>query len=111
MQTGRSLKWQEFEVFKRPLFARNWWVIAIIGFSYLLYAHGIQKKKEALFQLEKRLHTLQHERGVAIELQNELKLQVQSQKDPAWIEMTLMKGLGLVPDGQRKVYFEKTENK
>lgn len=111
MQASKSSRWQkslqESEVFKRPMIAQNWWVLLIIGISYLLYAQGVQKKKEALFQLEKRLLVLQQEKGAALELQNELKLQVESQKDPAWIEMTLMKGLGLVPDGQRKVYFQK----
>ena len=44
-----------------------------------------------------------------LEEKEDLKLQINSQKDPAWIELTLMKGLGLVPEGQLKVYFTKDE--
>ncbi len=36
----------------------------------------------------------------------DLVLQIQSQSDPAWIQLTLMKGLGLVPDGQMKIFFQ-----
>lgn len=92
---------------QRSFFARNWWVALFILLSYLVYSQGVQKKKATLYDLEKRYHELETEKLLALELQDELRLQVRSQNDPAWIEMTLIKGLGLVPDGQRKVYFEK----
>jgi hypothetical protein len=88
---------------------QNWWVIACLMISYFLYSHGVHKKRESLSELEQRLTALHHEKKTAIETQEELKKQVRSQEDPAWIELTLMKGLGLVPDGQRKVYFKKSE--
>lgn len=39
--------------------------------------------------------------------QQELILQIESQTDPAWVEMVLKRNLGLVPEGQVKVYFKK----
>jgi hypothetical protein len=32
-------------------------------------------------------------------------LQINSQSDLAWIELTLMKGLGVAPEDSQKVYF------
>ena len=34
-----------------------------------------------------------------------LTRQINSQSDPAWIEMVMKKELGLVPEGQVKIYF------
>lgn len=39
--------------------------------------------------------------------QIDLARQVNSQNDPAWIEIVLKKELGLVPEGQKKIYFLK----
>ncbi|MCE2983850.1 MAG: hypothetical protein LW832_09830 [Parachlamydia sp.] len=50
---------------------------------------------------------LQKEKRTALKRQEDLQLQINSQSDPAWIELTLMKGLGLVPEGEQKVYFQK----
>jgi hypothetical protein len=42
----------------------------------------------------------------SVEIQNEyLTRQINSQSDPAWIEMVMKKELGLVPEGQVKIYF------
>lgn len=108
MSTGESVR--EHKVLKRSLIARNWWVIAFVVASCLIYSQSIQKKKAALFELERRFQLLEQEKNLVLKQQEELMLQVQSQNDPAWIEMTLMKGLGLVPEGQRKVYFQTQEN-
>ena len=37
----------------------------------------------------------------------QLQLKIASQTDPAWIEMILMRDLGVVPEGYLKVYFKK----
>jgi hypothetical protein len=104
MLATRSIH-ENHKIPKRSLIARNWWVIVFVGISCFIYSQSMQKKKAALFELESRFQALEQEKQLLVEQQEELMLQVQSQSDPAWIEMTLMKGLGLVPDGQRKVYF------
>lgn len=86
--------------------ARNWWVFLFFALCYLFYSHGMHKKKETLSELRGRFHELEEQRMLALEHQEELQAQVRSQTDPAWMEMTLIKGLGLVPDGQQKIYFE-----
>lgn len=55
--------------------------------------------------LRKKLSDIQIEKEAALNQQQDLRLQIISQQDPAWIELTLMKGLGLVPEGQQKILF------
>ena len=84
----------------------NWWVFLFIVATYFFYSHSIQKKRETIFDLNERFQELEQEKALALHLKEDLLMQVRSQSDPVWIEMTLMKGLGLVPEGQRKVYFK-----
>jgi hypothetical protein len=66
----------------------------------------MQRKEEEYQILQKRLGDLEVEKKVALENREDLLLQISSQSDPAWIQLMLMKGLGLVPEGQQKVYFK-----
>lgn len=90
-------------------FFRSWWVIAFIFTCSILYEQGLKERDNLYKQLTEQLHDLQHEKLRAIELQQNLQLQINSQSDLAWIELTLMKGLGLVPEGQQKAYFSQDE--
>ncbi|MGE5196222.1 MAG: hypothetical protein ACM3JI_02705 [Anaerolineae bacterium] len=100
-----SIKNKIFDV----LIVRSWWMWLFIGACYLLYDHGMQKKGKAISQLHGRLKDLTLEKQKQEEEQHELLLELNSQSDPAWIQMVLMKGLGVVPEGQVKVYFQKEE--
>ncbi len=87
------------------LFIESWWVIAFILICAVFYEQGL-KSRDSLFQhLTDQWISLQKEKEEALFQQQNLKLQINSQSDLAWIELTLMKGLGLVPEGQQKVYF------
>lgn len=88
---------------------QSWWVFLFLAVSSLFYFHGMHGKDLAYRELRNRLAALENDKALAMGQQEELKLQIKSQLDPAWIEMTLMKGLGMVPEGQVKVYFKKPE--
>ena len=88
---------------------QSWWVFLFLAVSSLFYFQGMQGKNLAYRELTRRLNELEMEKALALSEQDDLKLQIQSQSDPAWIQMMLMKGLGMVPDGQVKVYFKKSE--
>ena len=90
---------------QRHWLQRNWWVIAFIALCGVLYLHGVRQKNIAYQEMTARLQKLETEKALAISEQEELLLQIQSQSDPAWVEMVLKRNLGLVPDGQTKVYF------
>lgn len=85
---------------------QSWWVFLFLALSSLFYFRGMEGKEAAYRELRYRLAALEKEKVLASEEQEELKLQIKSQSDPAWIEMVLMKGLGVVPEGQVKVYFK-----
>ncbi len=87
------------------LLQKSWWVILFFLICLFAYDHAMKKRHQEETQLKKKLEDIRYEKSIAMEKQEELKLQIASQTDPAWIEMTLMKGLGLVPEGQKKVLF------
>jgi hypothetical protein len=84
---------------------QSWWVLAFISFCGFTYFHSVGKKNEVLAALDRHLDALCDEKASLLEVKEDLLLQINSQSDPAWIQLTLMKGLGLVPEGQLKVYF------
>lgn len=54
-----------------------------------------------------RMQEMEKEKVAVSQEREDLALQLQSETDPAWIEMLLMKDLGVVPEGWTKVHFTK----
>lgn len=86
-------------------FIRSWWVITFGLVCIMLYEQGLQKRNALYQQLTDQWLNLQKDKQEALEHQQNLQRQINSQSDLAWVELTLMKGLGLVPEDQQKVYF------
>lgn len=89
----------------RFIFIQSWWVIAFVLICTIFYEQGLKERNMLYQQLDQKLASLQHEKQQTLREQQNLQLQINSQSDLAWIELTLMKGLGLVPEGHQKVYF------
>ena len=53
------------------------------------------------------LEQMEQERYLACLDMQQIRMKIASQMDPAWIEMILMRDLGVVPEGYLKVYFKK----
>ena len=90
---------------KQGIFSQVWWVVLCILLCFALYAHGAHNKRKTVHVLQSELSHLQSEKALLTREKEELLLNIKSQNDPAWIEMTLIKVLGLVPEGKVKVYF------
>lgn len=86
-------------------FASFWWVILFIIACYLGFEHGLIKKDDDFTRLQAQYRALQKQKAALVDRHDSLVRQINSQSDPAWVELTLMKGLGLVPEGQIKVLF------
>lgn len=84
---------------------RSWWVILFMLGCYLSYEQGLQKKDLDFNKLHTRYIDLQRKKTMLMVQQENLNRQINSQSDPAWVELVLMKGLGLTPEGQTKVLF------
>lgn len=89
----------------RSFFGQSWWVLALLAIVYLFYLQSIKQKKIVIAKLDAKIETIDMEMRASVDRQKDLKLQIQSQSDPAWIEMTLMKELGVTGQGQQKVLF------
>ncbi len=83
----------------------SWWVIAFMLLCGVLYEQGLKTRHEDLLRLSQHLAQLQQQKEAAIATQIDLQTKINSQSDPAWVELTLMQGLGLTPEGQQKVFF------
>ena len=86
--------------------AENWLVILFIIACGIVFERAIQSPHEEYHKLHAHRKALNEKKAAALRTQNELKRQVSSQNDPAWVELILMKELGLVPEHQIKVVFE-----
>lgn len=84
---------------------RSWWVIFFILICYFCYEQGLAGRNKEFAKLDHQYLNLLNEKEKALALQENLRLQINSQSDPEWVELVLMKGLGLVPEGQIKVLF------
>lgn len=56
--------------------------------------------------LAEQLIALEHEKKLEEAKQKKLKRILQSHSDPAWIELVLIRELGLLPEGQIKLIFK-----
>jgi len=102
-----------FEQFISFIYARvclkSWWVIAFFLLAFCFYERGVKVlEKELSLCCDKEKALLQK-----IAFQDlkrlDLECQIKSQNDPEWIELELIRVLGVVPDGYTKIYFQETE--
>ncbi|MBI3901094.1 MAG: hypothetical protein HY324_02960 [Chlamydiia bacterium] len=85
---------------------REWWWVALSLFLFVLfYPWAMQGKKKEIERLSCQLQEKEIEKRVALIEHEELQLQIHSQNDPSWIEMLLIRDLGMVPEGWLKVHF------
>lgn len=103
MTACRSVKLKS-KVFKEC--KASWWVGVFILFTYMLVLKTSHVKEEEIAKLMQQLTTLNHEKSLALKSTVDLSCQIESQKDPLFVEKMLMKKLGVVPEGQVKVRFK-----
>ena len=89
------------------IFLKAWWVVMFLLICYVGYDIGIKKRNKDIFDIKCKYAYLLKEKQIAQSQKEELRLRLQSQSDPAWIELVLMKELGVVPENKIKVHFKK----
>lgn len=90
---------------RQAIFIRSWWVWSFALICGLLYEKGVSNIDQEFRKLSIHLASLEVEKTKALLDQKQLQRQINSQSDLAWLELTLMKGLGVCPEGQQKVFF------
>ena len=84
-----------------------WWTAAVCLFIAGIYGQGMKKQRASLREVTLRLSEIEHETLLAMEEKENLSLRLASQSDPAWIELVLLRQMGVVPDGFLKVHFKR----
>ena len=90
-------------------FIQSWWLILFIICCYVFYERGISRHADDFNKLQRQYSHLQKEKAFVSVHRENLMLQINSQSDPEWVEMTLINGLGLVKEDQVKVLFTDEE--
>lgn len=89
---------------------RSWWVILLLMIGFFLFDQTSYHQKKIQKQLEEKVSLLIQKKEKAIAVQEDLKLQIFSEEDPDYLEMVLIKKLGLIRDGQTKIFFNEYLN-
>jgi len=92
---------------RRGWFSRSWWVVTVCLLAGIIYIPAVNARRAAFRELTARMVELQQEKQIMLEKKEQLSLALASQNDPAWIELVLLRELGVVPDGFLKVHFKK----
>jgi len=81
--------------------------IALVCFGF--YANAMYKKTQTCRELRDKIQKVETLRALLLSEREDLRLELSSYDDDAWKEMVLKKRLGVVPEGQMKVYFKKEQ--
>lgn len=85
---------------------KAWWVYLFLLLCALVYEPNYVRLHKSEVQLQKKLLELKEEKARALQIEADLQLQIDSQNDHDWVELVLMRKLGLVPEGQKKFLFK-----
>ena len=83
-----------------------WWVGVFCALALVTYSHGMERREAAFAELQFRLSEMQQEYLLAVQEKEDMTLQIASQSDPAWVELVLLREIGVVPEGFLKVHFK-----
>ena len=90
-------------------FQRYGWMLLFGFLCFTVYSQAMHKKSLVSSELRRKIQYLESLKILTEVEYEDLALQIQSQNDSDWIEMILKKNLGMVSEGQMKVYFKKDE--
>ena len=87
-----------------------WWVFFFALFTFGVYEQASHSIVKAIHKLELRTEKLQEAIQKEEQSVQESRLQIASFSDPQYQEYVLIKGLGVIPEGYKKIYFTKQKN-
>ena len=88
-------------------FQKTWWVTGFCTLAFVVFGHAMKSRSRAVEELAFRCSEMEKMSLVAALEKEELSLQIASQSDPAWIELVLLREVGVVPEGFLKVHFKR----
>lgn len=91
----------------REIFFRSSWVTVFMLLCFALYENNNKNFNQDYQLLSSKYSQLEKEKTEAVAINKKLLLRINSQSDPAWLELVLIKNLGLIPENQKKIIFIK----
>lgn len=82
------------------------WLPALFLLTAIFYEQGVKNISDEYVKLEKLKEDISLQKDAAQARNINLERQLMSQSDPNWITLTLIRVLGVIPEGQVKVYFK-----
>ena len=89
------------------LISKFGWVIVFTFISLGCYGFAAQQKETRYNELYEMVYHLESQMDEAKKEQGVLTLRLSSLNDPEWVQMLLMRDLGVLPDGQVKIVFNR----
>lgn len=99
------LRSKNVKLVNKSFFLRYGWFLVIVFIVVVTYLRADIKKNRQIDDVAKRLDFLKSEKQRVLADRENLLLKLNSQSDPAWVELVLMQELGVVPEGKLKVHF------
>ncbi len=84
----------------------SWWVVLVLIFISMLYLKTHEAKDKQINFLASKLESLENEKLLANNRRDKLLLEIQSLQDPDYVEMLLIKEMGVVPQDSIQVRFK-----
>lgn len=103
----KNKKSQNFYVKSLKCILSSWWVVCFLVVTYCLGLKSFEKKEHSIAGLKAQVSLLANQKTLATQKKLDLEKKIISHKDPAYVEMILMKNLGVVPEGYVKISFKK----
>lgn len=103
LQACKKIKLKSF--FIEHVIIRSWWTILFIALTFIIFVKIYSDQSIHYHLLQDELMKLQTAKDKATATNNHLIKEIDSQNDPCWVELILKRELGVVPEGQTKVYF------
>lgn len=87
------------------LVIKSWWVYAFILLNIIGFSFGFKQLDAKAHELSVSITMMQNAKLLQEKRQEDLFFKLKSLEDPKSVEMILKKELGMVPEGQKKIYF------
>jgi len=91
------------------VFKEFWWVILFVSFTCSGFVFAASSQKKIAQEIQKRIESIQEQKNKALSEKEYLEQKLYSKDDPAYVELTLIKVLGVTPKGQQKVLFNRAD--
>ena len=82
-------------------------VVAFCTLVSIVYVPAMKNRNRTVSELVFRLSEMEKQKQLALAEKEELSLTIASQGDPSWIELVLLREMGVVPEGFLKVHFKR----